>query len=194
MTHYYDEHQPSDQNPSDKLVTLDKDTFYITTDNGVFAKDGLDKGTELLIESVEPEDRFLDLGCGHGVVSVAHLRRSPGKEAVLVDTNMRAVRLARKNVSRYDLDATVKQSHAYDDVTQAFTDILSNPPLAAGKTVCHEFIDGAPTHLVPGGRLSIVAPHNKGGKSLKQRMQATFGNVSEVDKSSGFRVYQSTND
>lgn len=36
-----------------------------------------------------------------------------------------------------------------------------------------------------------MAYHNKGGKSLKKMMEETFGNVEDVVKSGGIRVYRS---
>mgnify|MGYP002762531121 CR=1 FL=1 len=192
MTHYYDAEQQSDEDPEDNLVSLSTDTFFVTTDNGVFAKDGLDQATELLIESVTPKGRFLDLGCGYGVISVAWLRRHPGIDAVLVDTNKRAVRLARDNLSRYDLDGDVRVSDGYDAVDETFADIVCNPPFAAGKNVWQGFIDEAPTYLAGDGRLSMVARHNKGGRMLMEHMEHVFDNVATVAKSGGYRVYQST--
>ena len=191
MNHYYDADQTSTSEPQDVLVTLDTDTFYVTTDNGVFAKDGLDVATELLIESVTPRSSFLDLGCGYGVISVAWLRQHPDADAVLVDTNKRALRLARQNLSRYDLDGDVRQSNGYAGVEESFTDIVSNPPFAAGKDVWTRFVDGAASHLVSGGRLSMVGRHNKGGRMLSEYMDEVFGTVQTVAKQSGFRVYQS---
>ena len=71
MTHYYDAEQQSDEDPEDNLVSLSTDTFFVTTDNGVFAKDGLHQATEHLIESATPKGRFSDLGCEYGVIRVA---------------------------------------------------------------------------------------------------------------------------
>lgn len=192
MTHYYDEHQSSQNEPQEILVQLNADSFFVETDNGLFSKDHLDTATELLIETVTPEESVLDLGCGYGVIGIAYLRQNTGLDAAFVDTNKRALKYTRRNLDRNDVQGIVKQSNAYDNVDASFTDIVSNPPLAAGKDTWHEFIEGAPDHLTVDGRLSLVAPHNKGGKSVKQKMQDVFGNVEELDKASGFRVYQST--
>ena len=192
MTHYYDEHQSSQNEPQEILVQLNADSFFVETDNGLFSKDHLDTATELLIETVTPEESVLDLGCGYGVIGIAYLRQNTGLDAAFVDTNKRALKYTRRNLDRNDVHGIVKQSNAYENVDASFTDIVSNPPLAAGKDTWHEFIEDAPDHLTVDGRLSLVAPHNKGGKSVKQKMQDVFGNVEELDKASGFRVYQST--
>ena len=41
--------------------------------------------------------------------------------------------------------------------------------------------------------LQIVARHNKGGKTLMEKMDEVFGNVKDIAKKSGFRVYISSN-
>ena len=191
MSHYYDEHQDADSEPKEILVQLSNDTFFVETDNGLFSKDHLDTATELLIETTTPQESVLDLGCGYGVVGIAYLRQNPDLEAMFVDTNKRAIRYTQKNLQRNTVSGTVRQSDAYENVDTSFTDIVSNPPLAAGKNTWHEFITQAPDHLTDQGRLSLVARHNKGGKSVKKKMKEVFGNVKELDKASGFRVYQS---
>ena len=54
-------------------------------------------------------------------------------------------------------------------------------------------IEESHVHLKQGGTLQLVAPHNKGGKSLKAVMEEAFGNVSELVRKAGFRVYFSEN-
>lgn len=190
MSHYYDEQQRSPSEPDDILIDLDIDSFHVSTDNGVFAKDGLDNATKLLIESVTPRDSLLDLGCGYGVVSVAYLRRDPGLDATLVDTNKRALRLSRHNLDRHGLDAKVRHSDAYSDVSDTYTDILTNPPLSAGQDTCKRFIQGAPDHLEDDGRFAMVVPYNNGGEALLEAMKTVFDTVNERSRQGGFRVYE----
>lgn len=191
MTHYYEEAR-SETNPQEILVQLNSDTFFLQTDNGLFSKDHLDNASKLLIESVTPKNSLLDLGCGYGVIGIALLRQNPGLATVLTDVNNRAVKTARKNVKELSLQATVKQSDTYMNIDATFSDIVTNPPLSAGKEIWYEFITQAPKHLEDEGRLSLVARHNKGGRSAEKKMKSVFGTVKTLGKSGGFRVYQST--
>lgn len=191
MTHYYEEAR-SETNPQEILVQLNSDTFFLQTDNGLFSKDHLDNASKLLIESVTPKNSLLDLGCGYGVIGIALLRQNPGLATVLTDVNNRAVKTARKNVKELSLQATVKQSDTYMNIDATFSDIVTNPPLSAGKDTWYEFITQAPKHLEDEGRLSLVARHNKGGRSAEKKMKSVFGTVKTLGKSGGFRVYQST--
>ncbi len=68
---------------------------------------------------------------------------------------------------------------------------MSNPPLAAGKELNTRLITESYKHLSKNGALWLVAFHNKGGSTLKKIMETVFGNVTDVDKSGGVRVYKS---
>jgi 16S rRNA G1207 methylase RsmC len=54
-------------------------------------------------------------------------------------------------------------------------------------------IEKSKDFLKPGGTLQIVARHNKGGKSLSEKMNSVFGNVEDIAKKSGYRIYISKN-
>jgi 16S rRNA G1207 methylase RsmC len=70
-----------------------------------------------------------------------------------------------------------------------FDVILTNPPFSAGKKVCIEMIKQSHEHLNKNGLFQLIAPHNKGGESLKKIMLAVFNNVGELEKKRGYRVY-----
>src|SRR5438067_8190668 len=73
----------------------------IETQPGVFAHRGLDAGTRLLIETmrVSPTAHVLDLGCGYGAVGIVAAKLAERGGAVLVDSDIRATRLAEKNLA-----------------------------------------------------------------------------------------------
>jgi 16S rRNA G1207 methylase RsmC len=110
----------------------------------------------------------------------------------LSDINERAVAYTMLNASRNHLEIKAIKSDlfsAFDDI--AFDDIVTNPPLAAGKKLLIKLIDEAFDHLNPNGALWLVAFHNKGGSTLKEIMKTRFGNVEDMEKSGGIRVYKS---
>ena len=51
----------------------------------------------------------------------------------------------------------------------------------------------AKNHLLKNGALWLVAYHNKGGETLKRIMNEAFGNVEDIEKKGGIRVYRSIN-
>ena len=95
--HYYTEN-PNSAHDERRIAlrALGNDLTFVT-DAGVFSRDGLDRGTEVLLEALPPlEGRVLDLGCGWGAVGVALGAKYPGLDIVMTDINARAVDLARQ--------------------------------------------------------------------------------------------------
>ena len=75
-------------------------TLAFDTDAGVFSKQHVDPGSELLCKSLpELHGRVLDLGCGWGAMTVMTLSRFPSLDVTMVDVNERALALATQNVS-----------------------------------------------------------------------------------------------
>ena len=72
----------------------------LITAGGVFAADGLDRGTAVLLRaSPVPvgSPRILDLGCGYGPIALALALHCPGALVDAVDVNERALSLCRDN-------------------------------------------------------------------------------------------------
>jgi len=110
----------------------------------------------------------------------------------LVDINERAIMLSDKNATQNNAECSIIHSDIFSDKSlneKYFDIILTNPPFSAGKNICEQFISESYKHLNNNGSLQLVAPHNKGGASLKKKMQEIFGNSDEIAKKSGFRVY-----
>jgi 16S rRNA (guanine1207-N2)-methyltransferase len=195
MEHYYSEKQTSPLNLKKIKAVLRGKSFELYTGSGVFSGKTVDKGTEIMVNHVivNTEDKVLDLGCGYGVVGIALKKTFPKIELFMADINKRAIHLTKKNAKLNKIEAEIKQGNLYEPFdSEKFDTIISNPPQTAGKDVCIEIIEKAPKHLKKGGRLQIVARHNKGGKQLSEIMQEVFGNLDILARKSGYRVYSST--
>jgi 16S rRNA (guanine1207-N2)-methyltransferase len=144
------------------------------TDRGIFAHEGLDPGTSLLIESLDPApaDRVLDLGCGWGALGIAAARAAPRGEVVMTDVNRRAVLLARQK-ARFDL-------------------IVTNPPYHAGRETVLAILAGAPDHLLPGGRLLVVGKGSQGIQFYQRWLSESWagGSVVVRGRGGGYRVLE----
>ncbi len=193
MPHYYSEDQKSALRLDKITIKLKTITFEVYSASGVFSKRKLDRGTDVFLHNLIIKDgwRVLDIGCGNGIVGIALKKLNPKIGVVMSDINKRAVMLAKKNVKMHQLDNQVVRSDLFEKIAGKFDTILSNPPQHAGKDVCFAIIQQALKFLKKGGLLQIVARHNKGGKTLEEEMQRVFGNVKEIAKKSGFRVYLS---
>lgn len=190
--HYYTE------NPTSKLTTKllslslkNGHTYKFKAPSGVYGRKRIDKASILLIENIQlSNEKVLDMGCGYGVIGVTLKKEFPNAEVYMSDINKRAVDFAKINAKNNNANLTIKQGYLFEPWGKDFFDIIvTNPPIVAGKNVLHELIDESKKHLNQNGKLFLVAYHNKGGRSLENYMKEVFGNVKEIEKSGGFRVY-----
>ncbi len=191
MPHYYSKEQTSELNLMKISIRIANEVFELYSGSGVFSKKRLDKGTELLLKNLMLEGRrkVLDLGCGIGVAGIYAKMKSPDIELTLSDVNERAVKLCKKNLKLYGMEGRVRQSDGMEKVKGSFDLILLNPPQVAGRDTCIRLFKESYEHLEEGGVLQVVARHNKGGKTLSHKMEEIFGNMEELAKGSGYRVY-----
>lgn len=203
FSHYYSQEQAGEFKPrkiSEKIRDAD---FSFWTADCVFSKDHVDFGTKLLAESMKLKDnaRVLDLGCGIGVLGIVAMKSFKLSGLVMTDVNKRALDLTKMNIKLNSLDQTkivILEGSLYSPVklnlkeNTKFDYILSNPPINAGRDVCVQIIKEGLNYLNKEGKLIIVARHNKGGEYLKFVIGETFGEVEELGKESGFRVYMGT--
>jgi 16S rRNA (guanine1207-N2)-methyltransferase len=168
--------------------------FRFHTAAGVFARRGVDRGSRLLLETVEPSaaQRILDLGCGYGVLGIVMAARAPQAHVVLVDVNPRAVELARENATVNHLGhVDVRCGDGCAAVAgQTFDLVLFNPPIRAGRAVVLRLLREAHECLAPKGRLYLVARTQQGARTLGRLMGTIFARVAEVGRGGGFRVFE----
>ena len=195
MPHYYDENPKGEVKEIEITETLRGKVFSFTSASGLFSKEHTDNATKLLINKCQIEEakKILDLGCGWGPVITVLATEFPKKEFIGVDINKRAIKYTKKNCQRQGLkNVRVFSSNILDKLENEKVDvILTNPPYAAGRKICFDFINNSFEHLVKGGSLQLVARHKKGGKTLMKKMEEVFGNVNTIGKKSGFHLYKS---
>jgi len=196
VEHYYTEKPQSEIKENRFRHEINGKKLDFVSVSGVFAfGGGVDKASQLLIENFRPSGAsnfLLDVGCGYGPISLYIKARYPHIQVTAVDINERAVTYTKLNAERNNLDIEVMKSDLYEKLEgRFFGDIVSNPPIAAGKAVNIRLIKEAYDHLLKGGALWLVAYHNKGGETLRNIMKETFGNAEDVEKSGGIRVYRS---
>ena len=187
--HYYTENPNSahDERWVD-VKALGCDMRFVT-DAGVFSRDGLDRGTEVLLEALPPlAGRVLDLGCGWGPVGVTLARKYPALDVVMTDINTRAGELARRNLAENGAKARVVQGDGFEGVEGDFDAIITNPPIRAGKAVIYRLFDEARDRLRPGGALYIVIRKQQGAPSALKHLAEVYGEARVIDRGSGFHV------
>ncbi|MDO4865341.1 MAG: class I SAM-dependent methyltransferase [Clostridia bacterium] len=187
--HYYTENPTSGHDERQVALRALGQELTFTTDAGVFSRDGLDRGTEVLLDALpELSGRVLDLGCGWGAVGVALGARYPALEIVMTDINQRAVDLARRNLAANGVRAEVVQGDGFAAVEGAFDAIVTNPPIRAGKAVIYGLFALARDFLKPGGALYIVIRKQQGAPSALKYLKEFYGDAEVIDRGSGFHV------
>ena len=193
MEHYYSEQQKSLLNVKKIKQKIKGQEFEFYTASGIFSKEKIDKGTLVLAENmiINKNQKVLDIGCGIGILGIAAAKLFYAN-VMMSDINKRAVMLAKKNAELNNVKAEIFQGNLYEKIKQNdFDVILSNPPQNAGKELCFELIEQSKKYLKHNGCLQLVARHNKGGKTLSEKMKDVFGNVKVIVKKSGYWVYLS---
>ncbi|SEK54546.1 16S rRNA (guanine1207-N2)-methyltransferase [Kosakonia sacchari] len=135
----------------------------IKTLPGVFSRDGLDVGSQLLLSTLTPhtKGKVLDVGCGAGVLAAVLASHSPKVRLTLCDVSAPAVEASRATLAANGFEGEVFASNVFSEVTGRFDMIISNPPFHDGLQTSLEaaqtLIRGAVRHLNSGGELRIVA-------------------------------------
>ena len=187
--HYYTENPASAHDERRLTLTVLGNALIFTTDAGVFSRDGLDRGTEVLLEALPPlSGRVLDLGCGWGAVGVALGKKYPELEIVMTDINNRAVELARRNLAANSVRADVLQGDGFEAVAGDFDAIITNPPIRAGKALIYGLFATAKGHLKPGGALYVVMRKQQGAPSALKYLREIYAEAEIIDRGSGFHV------
>lgn len=138
----------------------------LQTKAGVFAKQGVDVGSRLLIKQLEISDgsQIADLGCGSGVIGLVVAKLNPRGHVHLLDDHLRAVELAKENIRLNKLtNAEVYLSDLFSTVSdRTYHLILSNPPQHLGNEFLEEATKECLKHLKQSGQVIwVVQKHVK---------------------------------
>ena len=133
---------------------------------------GPEEDSELLLQAVQDVTglRVLEMSCGTGFVAL-HCADA-GASVVATDLDPLAVRCTSANAQRNGMKVEVRESDLFTAVPDAFDLIIFNPPYlegevkgqedlswaggAGGLDILTRFLQEAPVHLLPGGRILIV--------------------------------------
>lgn len=199
QNHYYTNQPNSKSKEKHFRYVLKGFTFQFASDNGVFSKNTIDFGSQLLIESYEvpphlAKGKLLDVGCGYGPMGLSFAKANPQMSVEMVDVNERAMELAKRNAETNGIqNVTIYESNTYDNVyAKDYAVIISNPPIRAGKEVVHRILEEAYDHLVEEGQLVIVIQKKQGAPSAQKKMQEVFGNVERIALDKGYWILVST--
>ena len=194
--HYFDDRPSAPDVRSSFTVESDAGMLHLESASGVFSRHGLDKGTEVLLDTMRrsagdpPPDgsHLCDLGCGSGVLALVMAAAYPTCTVHAVDVNERARTLCAENARRNRLDNVVVSSPEEVDPDLRFHLVWSNPPIRIGKSALHELLRTWLARLTPSGHADIVVARNLGSDSLAEWIAGLGFRVIRLGSSRGFRV------
>jgi 16S rRNA (guanine1207-N2)-methyltransferase len=187
MNHYFTNNPNIKSNITDVKVYINNQEFIFFTDNGVFSKKGLDFGTRTLLENIPVlSGRVLDFGCGYGPIGI-YIKKNNDCVVDMIDINERSLRLAKKNAIKNNVDVNIFKSDIYNNITEKYDFIVTNPPIRVGKKVLYEILMNAKNHLVSNGELWLVVNKDQGAKSLVKDLNEVY-TIDIVEKNKGFYI------
>jgi 16S rRNA (guanine1207-N2)-methyltransferase len=164
----------------------------LITASGVFAADGLDRGTAVLLRASpipQGTPRILDMGCGYGPIALGIAVHCPGAHVDAVDVNERALALCRENAAALDVADRVRVMRPEEAVPSVrYDEIWSNPPIRIGKQGLHELLLTWLARLAPDGVARLVVGKNLGSDTLQRWLIEQGYHCERAASAKGFRV------
>ena len=162
------------------------------TDAGVFSKQHIDPGSELLCKALPDtlSGRVLDMGCGWGAMTIMTLARFPKAQVTMADVNERALALAVSNVAKNHMEAAAILSDGFEKVEGEFDAVITNPPIRAGKAVIYKMFEDAKEHLVSGGALYLVIRKQQGAPSALKFLKELYGKAEVIERDGGYWIIE----
>ena len=193
-THYYSKEVTVKSDRNEVKFDFKGNWYTFITDSGVFSKKAVDFGSRVMIENFVPRNSdapILDMGCGYGPIGTI-IGKTYNKEFYMYDINERAVELSKLNTSKNSVQAVVGQSDGFSDVEKIkFSQIITNPPIRAGKKVYYEIYKNSIKYLEPLGELWVVIQKKQGAETSKVELESIFGNCSVIAKKKGYFILKS---
>ncbi len=190
MNHYFTNNDNLESSIRYIVYKYDEVTISFMSDLGVFAKDKIDYGSRLLVETYIKEGRsnvtLLDVGCGYGFIGLT-LAKIKDTHATMIDINRRALDLTKMNMEANKLSGEVYESNIYENVKSLYDVIITNPPIHSGKETVYKILYGAKGYLRNDGELWFVMRKEHGLKSMMEKLKSTYS-ISIREKSKGFYI------
>ncbi len=175
--------------------TYNNHDYIFLSDNGVFSKNKIDYGSRVLVETYLKNKKdiknFLDVGCGYGFISIV-LANELKINAMGVDVNERAIKLAQINSLKNKVKGDYLVSDVYSNVKQTFDLIITNPPIRAGKQVVLKILEEAHNYLNKDGELWFAIRKDQGANSIKKALENLY-KITLVEKNKGFYIFLAKN-
>lgn len=193
MSHYFTDN--ADMSHSRRVIPFRflGVNYKFVSDNGVFSKDEIDDGTQLLLSCLDfssLNNGIVDLGCGYGVIAVI-VSKITNSEVLAIDVNPRAIELTKENSDLNNVKVKAIENNGLTNIDKLFSAIITNPPIRAGKETVYRLFDQAYEKLKEDGVLWVVIRKQQGAVSAVNKLNELFGNCLVVERKKGFWILKS---
>jgi 16S rRNA (guanine1207-N2)-methyltransferase len=183
------------QPPAPEGVDVAGEEFQLWLEPGVFAKQGVDPGSAMLLNWVprlpaEGRDQLiLDAGCGSGLLTATAASRNPAAEVIGTDESYLAVASALRTLEPF-AKARAEVANVLSTIADGSADlVLSNPPQHQAAVLSQQllsvFIEEARRALRPTGKVRMVANRHV---NLNVALTGAFDRVRILDQDRRFMV------
>ncbi|OYT97252.1 MAG: 50S rRNA methyltransferase [Pseudomonas sp. PGPPP3] len=187
--------KPAIVSPYPSRYTLEQPPLQLLNHANLFCREGLDIGTRAFLPHLPKSlaaRRVADLGCGNGVLGIAHALANPQDELTLVDESYMAVQSAAENwrAALGERPVTVRAGDGLaEQAAESLDLVLCNPPFhqqqVVGDFLAWRMFTQARAALVTGGELWIVGNRHLGYHGKLKRL---FRGVEQVAATPKFVV------
>ena len=188
--HYYTSAPTSEHEARSFRAVFAGRVLAFDTDAGVFSKQHVDPGSELLCSALPDElsGDVLDMGCGWGAMTVLTLAAHPQVRMTMADINERALALARQNVAANGMQAAALLSDGFAAIEGEFDAVITNPPIRAGKAVIYGMFEDAKAYLRAGGALYLVIRKQQGAPSALKFLKTLYDSAEVIARDGGYWI------
>ena len=170
--------------------------------------------TETLVEEalkvVRPGMKVLDMCTGSGCILISILKNIVGVEGFGYDISKQSINVAKENAKLNNVNATFERSDLFEDVTDKFDVIISNPPYIPtdvigglmpevavyepiqaldgkedGLHFYRRIVEKAATYLNPEGKLLFEIGHDQGESVSSLMIEAGYKDVKVIKDLAG---------
>lgn len=194
MAYYFDKNPDVISEEKTIKVNIFDSILAFRTDNSVFSKNYLDFGTRTLLESIDVfkiSGDVLDFGCGYGPIGII-LKKFGNCNVDMIDINIRALSLAKKNAMLNNVSVNIFESNIYSNISKKYNYIITNPPIRVGKDILYRILTEAKDYLKEEGHLIFVINKDQGAKSTIKFLEDKY-KINIICKNKGFYVIDCQN-
>ncbi len=195
MEHYFTNNESLESKIKEINYSILDKKFSLFTDLGVFSKDKVDFGTDLLLRTYlnnhSESLKVLDVGCGYGVIGLV-VESITNSKVDMIDINKRSVHLTKMNIKKMKSNNNVFYSDAYSEVNDKYDVVITNPPIRVGNGKLFEILIDAKKHLNKEGELWYVIRKDQGGLTIMKKLESIY-NVEIKEKKKGYIIFCAKN-